>query len=60
VDVPLWRTVAGARLRPEALRSLLGGRNIADISALRLDELRSFAAGLPAVRRTNRLPSPQA
>jgi excinuclease ABC subunit A len=37
----------GTRLRPEALRSLLGGRNIAEISALRLDELRSFAAGLP-------------
>jgi excinuclease ABC subunit A len=37
----------GARLRPEALRSLLGGRNLAEISALRLDELRSFAAGLP-------------
>ena len=37
----------GTRLRPEALRSLLGGRNIAEISALRLDELRSFAASLP-------------
>jgi excinuclease ABC subunit A len=37
----------GTRLRPEALRSLLGGRNLAEISALRLDELRSFAAGLP-------------
>ncbi|HMH91023.1 MAG TPA: excinuclease ABC subunit UvrA, partial [Streptosporangiaceae bacterium] len=38
----------GTRLRPEALTSLLGGKNIAEISALRLDELRSFAAGLPA------------
>jgi excinuclease ABC subunit A len=37
----------GTRLRPEALRSLLGGRNLAEISALRLDELSSFAAGLP-------------
>jgi excinuclease ABC subunit A len=37
----------GTRLRPEALTSLLGGRNLAEISALRLDELRSFAAGLP-------------
>jgi excinuclease ABC subunit A len=37
----------GSRLRPKALQSLLGGRNIAEISALRLDELRSFAAGLP-------------
>ena len=38
----------GTRLRPEALSSLLGGRNIAEISALRLDELHSFAASLPA------------
>lgn len=37
----------GTRLRPEALRSLLGGRNIAEISALQLDGLASFAAGLP-------------
>jgi excinuclease ABC subunit A len=37
----------GTRLRPEALTSLLGGRNLAEISALRLDELRDFAAGLP-------------
>jgi excinuclease ABC subunit A len=37
----------GTRLRPEALRSLLGGRNLAEISALRLDELGSFAAALP-------------
>ena len=43
----------GTRLRPEALSSLLGGRNLAEISALRLDQLHSFAAGLrrPA-RRT--------
>ena len=38
----------GTRLRPEALSSLLGGRNIAEISALRLDELQSFVASLPA------------
>jgi excinuclease ABC subunit A len=38
----------GTRLRPEALTSLLGGRNIAEISELRLDQLREFAAGLPA------------
>ena len=38
----------GARLRPEALSSVLGGRNLAGISALRLDELHSFGAGLPA------------
>ena len=37
----------GTRLRPEALSSQLGGRNIAEISALRLDELHSFVAGLP-------------
>ena len=36
------------RLRPEALSSQLGGRNIAEISALSLAELRSFAVGLPA------------
>jgi excinuclease ABC subunit A len=38
----------GTRLRPEALTSRLGGANLAEISALRLDELRSFAAALPA------------
>jgi excinuclease ABC subunit A len=38
----------GTRLRPEALTSQLGGRNIAEISALSLDELRGFTAGLPA------------
>ena len=38
----------GTRLRPEALSSLLGGRDIAEISALRLDELQSFVASLPA------------
>ena len=36
----------GTRLRPEALTSVLGGRNIAEISALRPGELREFAAGL--------------
>jgi excinuclease ABC subunit A len=38
----------GTRLRPEALTSQLGGRNLAEISVLRLGELRGFAAGLPA------------
>jgi excinuclease ABC subunit A len=38
----------GTRLRPEALSSLLGGKNIAEISELQLDQLRGFAAGLPA------------
>jgi len=38
----------GTRLRPEALASQLGGRNIAEISALGLGELRGFAAGLAA------------
>ncbi len=38
----------GTRLRPEALTSLLGGQNIAEISELGLDQLREFAAGLPA------------
>ena len=38
----------GTRLRPEALTSRLGGRNLAEISALSLDELRQFTAGLPA------------
>ena len=37
----------GTRLRPEALASQLGGRNLAEISALTLDELRAFAARLP-------------
>ncbi|HEY2315354.1 MAG TPA: excinuclease ABC subunit UvrA, partial [Streptosporangiaceae bacterium] len=38
----------GTRLRPEALTSQLGGRNIAEISALSLAELRGFAETLPA------------
>ena len=38
----------GTRLRPEALQSQLGGRNLAEISALGLAELAAFAAGLPA------------
>ncbi len=38
----------GTRLRPEALTSQLGGRNLAEISALSLDGLRGFTAGLPA------------
>jgi hypothetical protein len=38
----------GTRLRPEALTSQLGGRDIAEISSLSLGELRGFAVGLPA------------
>ena len=38
----------GTRLRPEALASQLGGRNIAEISMLSLEALRGFTAGLPA------------
>ncbi len=38
----------GTRLRPEALTSQLGGRNLAEISALRLGELHGFTAALPA------------
>src|SRR6516162_5486768 len=38
----------GTRLRPQALTSQLGARNIAEISALGLGELRAFAASLPA------------
>jgi excinuclease ABC subunit A len=38
----------GTRLRPQALASQLGGRNIAEISMLPLDGLRGFTAGLPA------------
>jgi excinuclease ABC subunit A len=39
----------GTRLRPEALTSQLDGCNIAEISALGLDELPGFIAGLPGV-----------
>jgi excinuclease ABC subunit A len=38
----------GSRLRPEALTSRLGGRNLAEISARGLGELRGFMDGLPA------------
>src|SRR5712672_3558888 len=38
----------GTRLRPEALASQLGGRNIAEISMLSLDGLHGFTASLPA------------
>jgi len=38
----------GTRLRPEALASQLGGRNIAEISMLSLDGLRGFTVSLPA------------
>ena len=38
----------GTRLRPEALTSQLGGRNLAEISMLSLDGLREFTASLPA------------
>jgi excinuclease ABC subunit A len=38
----------GTRLRPQALTSRLGGRNIAEISTLSLTGLREFTASLPA------------
>jgi excinuclease ABC subunit A len=38
----------GTRLRPEALASRLGGLNIAEISALTLDDLTGFLDELPA------------
>ncbi len=38
----------GTRLRPQALTSLLGGRNIAEISTLGLAALGEFTASLPA------------
>src|SRR5580692_12603309 len=38
----------GTRLRPEALASQLGGRNIAEISTLSLEALREFTVSLPA------------
>jgi excinuclease ABC subunit A len=38
----------GTRLRPEALASQLGGRNIAEISTLSLAALGAFTASLPA------------
>ncbi len=38
----------GTRLRPEALTSQLGGRNIAEISMLSLADLGAFTASLPA------------
>jgi excinuclease ABC subunit A len=38
----------GTRLRPEALTSQLGGRNLAEISALSLAGLGGFTGGLPA------------
>jgi excinuclease ABC subunit A len=37
----------GTRLNPQALSSTLDGRNLAQISALTLDELRPFAADIP-------------
>jgi excinuclease ABC subunit A len=39
----------GSRLRPEALSSTLDGRNLAEISALDLEELRGFVQGVPAL-----------
>jgi len=38
----------GTRLRPEALASRLGARNIAEISTLALGDLQQVVAGLPA------------
>ena len=39
----------GTRLSPEALRSTLDGRNLAQISALNLEELRGFVQGVPGL-----------
>ena len=39
----------GTRLRPEALRSTLDGRNLAQISALNLEELRGFVQRVPGL-----------
>jgi len=39
----------GTRLNPEALRSTLDGRNLAEISALTLDELRGFVERVPGL-----------
>jgi excinuclease ABC subunit A len=43
----VWSKCQGTRMRPEALASLLGGSNIAEIGALRLGGLRGFTEGLP-------------
>ncbi|MGD2120375.1 MAG: excinuclease ABC subunit UvrA [Gemmatimonadota bacterium] len=40
------RACGGARIRPEALRIQVAGRNIAEVSALPLDELRGWVEGL--------------
>ncbi len=37
----------GTRLRPEALTSLVGGRNMAEVSALGLKDLQAFTESLP-------------
>jgi excinuclease ABC subunit A len=42
----------GTRLRPEALQSRLNGQNLGAISALSLDDLVDFAAGLPPLMPT--------
>jgi len=39
----------GTRLNPEALRSTLDGRNLAEISALTLEELRGFVRAIPGL-----------
>jgi excinuclease ABC subunit A len=47
VDTHTCSVCHGTRLRPEALASLLGGCNLAQISAMGLDQLPGFIAGLP-------------
>ncbi|MCJ7630229.1 MAG: excinuclease ABC subunit UvrA, partial [Longimicrobiales bacterium] len=40
------KACGGSRIRPEALRVRVGGRNIAEVSALPLDDLRGWVDGL--------------
>ncbi|TQS43901.1 excinuclease ABC subunit UvrA [Cryptosporangium phraense] len=47
LDAQTCSVCHGTRLRPEALRSHLAGRNLAEISALDLESLRAFAEELP-------------
>ncbi len=48
--IPDLPDLPGARLRPEALTVRIGGRNIADLSALSIRELRALLAGLSSLR----------
>jgi excinuclease ABC subunit A len=54
-----WRSSApcpschGAKLRPEALAVQIGGRNIAELSALKVDEVCAFLDGPASLTATN-------